>query len=160
QTDFYILKPVRPSAGNRLLLYEVANRGNKLAMHFSFNRQASGGNDPSTAADAGDGFLQQRGYTLVWRGWQADVQPCAARLTVQVPVATEAGTVITGRVRTEYIVDTPTYTLNLSSGPFTGPAHTSYETVSLDTSTARLTRRTREADMPLSVPGDAWAFAD
>jgi hypothetical protein len=160
QTDFYILKPVRLSAGNGLLLYDVANRGNKLAMSFSFNRQASGSNNPSTASDAGDGFLQRRGYTLVWSGWQADILPGANRLTIQVPVATDGQGVITGRVRAEYIVNTPMRTLNLSSGTYTGLTHASYETVSLDTSAASLTMRTREADPRRPIPSTAWAFAD
>ena len=37
-----------------------------------FNR-AGGSQDPTAAADFGDGFLMKDGYTVVWVGWQFDV---------------------------------------------------------------------------------------
>jgi hypothetical protein len=49
--DFYILKPVDLARGNGRLLWEVNNRGNKLAL--SWFGDAPGTNDPTTAADAG-----------------------------------------------------------------------------------------------------------
>jgi hypothetical protein len=63
-------------------------------------------------------------------------------------------------VRAEFIVNASVSTLNLSSGNFTGLTHTSYETVSLDTSTATLTMRVRESDPRIPIPASQWAFAD
>src|SRR5438477_226134 len=114
--DVYFLKPHEVSRGNGTVLYDVVNRGNKVALNF-MNLGAAGGNEPT---DAGDGFLQQEGYTVVWSGWQADVLPGNNRMTMTVPVARGAnGAEITGRVRGEYIVVTPASTQNLSSGFFT-----------------------------------------
>src|SRR5258708_22172015 len=67
-SDLYILKPRDPQNGNGAVLYEVSNRGRK-GMLAMFNRGGSAA-DPRTAADLGDNFLLERGYTLVWLGWQ------------------------------------------------------------------------------------------
>src|SRR5215471_15678958 len=66
--DFYLLKPVDLRKGNRRLLYDVVNRGNKLALN-NLN-DAPRVNDPSTAADGGNGFLMRQGYSILWSGWQ------------------------------------------------------------------------------------------
>src|SRR5579872_2848979 len=44
-SDFFLLKPIARHSGNRRLLYDVNNRGNKLALG-AFNHRD--GNDPST----------------------------------------------------------------------------------------------------------------
>lgn len=156
-TDIYILKPHDLALGNGTILWDAANRGNKVALAL-FNAGVVGGNEPT---DAGDGFLQHQGYTLVWSGWQPDVAPGGGRMTMTVPVAhAPGGGEITGTVRGEYIVTAPTSTQNLSSGTFTGLTHTSYETVSLDTSRAVLTRRVKETDARVPVAATDWAFAD
>ena len=154
--DIYLLKPHDLALGNGTILWDAVNRGNKVALAL-FNMGAVGGNEPT---GAGDGFLQQQGYTLVWSGWQPDVAPGGGRLTMTVPVAHQGGAEITGVVRGEYIVTAPATTQNLSSGSFTGLTHRSYETVSLDTTRAQLTRRVKETDARIAVPATDWAFAD
>ncbi len=155
--DVYILAPHDPARGNATMFYEAVNRGNKLGLGL-FNFGTVGGNEPTSA---GDGFLQSQGYTLVWSGWQADVAAGGGRMTLSVPVAHRPdGSEITGRVRGEYVVTAPTSTQNLSSGTFTALTHTSYETVSLDTRDAVLTRRVKEADPRVAIPATDWAFAD
>src|SRR5262245_1716325 len=69
-SDFFLLKPVDASRGNRRLFYDVNNRGNKLALGAFNNR---GGNDPLALADAGNGFLMRQGYSILWCGWNGDV---------------------------------------------------------------------------------------
>jgi hypothetical protein len=155
-TDFYLLKPVDATRGNGLLYYNVVNRGNKGGLN-ALNFGVVGGNEPT---DPGDGFAMKRGYTFLWSGWQPDVLPGGGRMTMRVPIATEAGAEIADTIRTEYIVNAATNTLNLSSGSFTGLTHASYETVSLDNSTATLTIRMGEANPRELVPNDKWAFAD
>src|SRR5512145_381541 len=54
--EFLVLRPTVAARGNGTLLYEVNNRGN-IAILRQINGAASGGNDPATAADAGNGFL-------------------------------------------------------------------------------------------------------
>ena len=156
-TDVYLLAPHDPARGNATILYDAVNRGNKLALGL-FNVGVVGGNEPTSA---GDGFLQRQGYTLVWSGWQADVAAGGDRMTLSVPVAHRPdGAAITGRVRAEFIVTAATSTQNLSSGSFTNLTHTSYETVSLDTQGAVLTRRVKESDPRVAIPAAGWAFAD
>ena len=92
-TDIYILKPVDLDNGNHRLFMEVNNRGGKL---FGRLNNSPGGNNPTTADDAGEGFFMERGYTLVWSGWEALVQEGNDRLTLTVPVATNDGETITG----------------------------------------------------------------
>ena len=152
ETDVSILKPVDPSRGNRVLLYDVVNRGNRVATG-AFNIGATADNP------AGDGFLQRRGYTVVWSGWQGDLLPGGGRLSIRVPVAHEAdGSPITGRVRTEFTPNAPAATQTLTAGFSSNTP--GYPTVSLDNAGAVLTRRMRQADAPEIVPNSAWAFAD
>ena len=74
QYTFTLLKPIDLAKGNRVLLYEVVNRGNKQLAGFNV------GGDP------GDGFFYRRGYTILWSGWQGDVVPTATNETIQCSV--------------------------------------------------------------------------
>ena len=96
--DFYCLKPRDPRHGNHSVLFEVSNRGGK-GMLGSFN--LGGSFDPRTAADFGDGFLLEQGYTLVWLGWEFDVPPGPDLMRLYAPVAQG----ITGLVRSEISLD-------------------------------------------------------
>lgn len=96
--DLFVLQPLDPARGNGALLFEIANRGNKGLLQ-RFNR-APRGNDPTTRADLGDGFLMREGYTLVWVGWQFDVDPPLLRLEAP-PVSNPTS----DRVRISFIVD-------------------------------------------------------
>ena len=69
--DLYVLKPRDPARGNGTALFDVVNRGVKLAV-WMLNR-GDFSLDPRTAAELGDGFLLEQGFTVVWLGWQADV---------------------------------------------------------------------------------------
>src|SRR5205807_6135802 len=92
--DFFILKPVNLRDGNDKLFVEVNNRGNKLFGPFN---GSGGGNNPNTAADAGDAFLMNQGYSLAWNGWDISAPAGNNNLTITVPVATQRdGSTITG----------------------------------------------------------------
>lgn len=147
-TDFYILKPVDPAKGNRGLFVEVNNRGNKL---FGGLNNSGGGNDPTTAADAGEGFLMKRGYALAWNGWDPSAPPGNNRLTIRVPVAHNPdGSTITG----------PSYEYIVADNATTTTSSLAYPAASLDTREARLTVRSHLNDTPVPVPADGWEFAD
>ena len=108
--DFYILKPLNEANGNHTMFYEVNNRGNKLLFlspnHFFVG--AGGGNDPTTAADAGDGFLMRQGYTLVWSGWLGNLLPGGDRVIARLPVATNpGGEPITHLITTDFVFSAP-----------------------------------------------------
>lgn len=73
--DVYILRPLDSAKSNGVALVDVLNRGRKMVL-TGFNR--GGTNDPATEADLGDGFLMQRGFTIVWVGWEFDIRRYAA----------------------------------------------------------------------------------
>jgi hypothetical protein len=129
--DVAILKPTDPRRGNGRLFYDVLNRGNKIGLVLM--NDAPGANNPTKAEHAGNGFLMEQGYTVVWSAWQGDVPAGADRMLLSVPVA--AG--ITGTSREEFIFETMT-------NPAT--ADLSYPVDDFDTAKARLTVRAREGD--------------
>jgi hypothetical protein len=165
-TDVELLRPADAARGNRVLLFEVPNRGNKLALGAFNAGVPAGAAERNALAAAGDGHLMREGYTLVWLGWQADVLPGMGRLTLSVPVARHPdGTPVTGIVRAELTAPRPTTTLNLSSGWFSGLAHRSYPTAGPDNRAAfadgflpRLTVRARQQHPRVPVPSTEWSF--
>lgn len=99
-SDVYILRPLDAAKSNGVALVDVLNRGRKIALG-GFNRGAT--NDPVTDADLGDGFLMQRGYTVVWVGWEFDIRRISGRqgeaergagLAIQIPSARGVSDVI------------------------------------------------------------------
>jgi hypothetical protein len=67
-TDIDILRPLDLAKANGVLFFNIPNRGNKLGMQF-FNVDVSGGaGDINNLTDAGDGFMQRQGFTLIWFG--------------------------------------------------------------------------------------------
>lgn len=151
RTDFDLLKPVDPQRGNRRLFYDVNNRGNKLALGAFNNR---GGNDPRTLADAGNGFLMREGYSILWCGWNGDVRPGEGRLTMELPIATDNGEPLTGRVHAEICVNAPAFSQPIAWGN-SEPS----PSVSLDNAGATLTMQPSADAMPVEVPRTEWAFA-
>src|SRR5579862_8588470 len=101
--DIYVLKPRDPAWSNGSVLFEVSNRGGK-GMLGMFNR-ATGSLDPRDPEHFGDGFLLQRGYTLVWLGWQFDPPSREGLMRLYAPVAKDGDRTITGLVRSEVVVD-------------------------------------------------------
>src|ERR1700682_1617103 len=99
-TDVEILRPTVAANGNRRLFYEVLNRGGKLGLTL-FNDNPAVINDLVKASDAGNGFLMNRGYTLVWSGWQGDIAPGGGRMTFSPPVVPDT----TGLARVDFIFD-------------------------------------------------------
>ena len=65
-----IIRPVDATKSNHRLLFEINNRGNILSFGL-LNDAAKNSNDPSTAADAGNGFMMRQGYTFVSSAWDA-----------------------------------------------------------------------------------------
>jgi hypothetical protein len=151
-TDISILKPVDESRGNGVLLYDVVNRGNKIVPGF-FNVGVTAANP------AGDGFLENQGYTLVWSGWQGDLVPQSGQLGIRVPVAHgRGGDPITGLVRSEFTLNVPAGTQTLTAGFSSNTP--GYAAANLDRSAAVLTQRVHQYDPPQVIPNSDWAFAD
>ncbi len=83
-SDLYIIRPKDAARSNGIALIDVLNRGRKPILG-GFMRGAS--NDPSTDADLGDRFLLDRGFTLVWVGWEFDVRRVNGLMAITVPSA-------------------------------------------------------------------------
>jgi len=166
ETDIDILRPADRTRSNGVLFFNILNRGNKGGLSLFNTEVLPVTADINALARPGDGFLQRQGYTLIWFGWQADVTPGANRMTMKVPVARNPdGSSITGTVRSELTSNTPTTTLNLSSGWFTALSTAAYPTVSTDNKTAlpdgfrpTLTVRGREHSPRLPIPNEEWSF--
>lgn len=155
-TDFFLLRPKDPNRGNRRLLYDVNNRGNKLAV-WTFN-DGSFQNDPSTLADAGNGFLMRQGYSVLWCGWNGDVvQDDKKRLLLGVPVARENGQTITGKIYVEICRDETALSQPLAWSPWGVPA--AYAAVDVNDPSATLSMRPSRAEPAVDIPRDRWAFA-
>ncbi|MGA7484685.1 MAG: hypothetical protein WBW26_22725, partial [Bradyrhizobium sp.] len=136
-TDVEILRPTVAVNGNRTLFYEVLNRGSKLGLAL-FNDIPAVTNDLVKATDAGNGFLMNHGYTVVWSGWQGDIVPGGGRMTFSPPVVSG----VTGLAREDFVFD---HTNNPATGTLSYPA------ADLDPANTKISVREREAD-PRATP--------
>src|SRR5580658_219323 len=151
EADFYLLKPVDSSRGNGRLLYEVGNRGGK-AMLRTFQK-AHPSADPKTREEFGDGLLMNRGYSLLWMGWQWDVPEGMMRMDM--PVATDHGAPITGIVRGNFIPNTKS-----AMQPLTDRNHRGYPVVNRESAENYMTVRDRPLDPPQRIAREKWRFVD
>ena len=101
-SDLYILRPKAPR-GNGAALVDILNRGNKIVLN-GFDR--GGSPDPATENDLGDRFLMRFGFTVVWVGWEFDLEDRPMTMKIHVPAAAEHGT-ITGVVRATFTAGAP-----------------------------------------------------
>ncbi len=152
EADVFILAPKDLAKGNRAILYDVNNRGNKLALGM-FN-SAPSSNDPATPAHAGNGFLFRRGYTVVWCGWIGELLPGNNRLLLRAPVVEDGGKPIRGIVRYEMVTDEPAETLPLSRRE----NHGSYPPTAKGEAEGVLTWRQRETDARVVIPRGQWSL--
>lgn len=136
--DVEILAPVDRQRSRRALLYDVNNRGNKLALG-QFNTGA-------------DEFLMRQGYVVVWSGWIAETAPGGGRLRLQAPPALAQGQPLVGIVRAEVVVDAVTPRANLGQWAQQG----SYEPTERGAAEGQLTWRLREQDPRVSIPRSQW----
>lgn len=154
EADLEIIRPVNAVASGGTLLYEVLNRGNKLAGRLNgvIGADVAKSNDPQTLADAGSALTFERGMTLVWSGWEPTVASRNNALTVRFPLAMENGAPMVRRIREEFqigkrVASSDTIVLT-------------YPAASPDKSKARLMTRRREGDVRTEVPASEWEFAD
>ncbi|HTZ68478.1 MAG TPA: alpha/beta hydrolase domain-containing protein [Roseiarcus sp.] len=149
---FLIIRPVDPAKGNQRLLFEINNRGNILSFGL-LNDAPKNSNDPSTAADAGNGFMMRQGYTLVSAAWDA-VSGTRADIgggpfLLDAPIARNPdGSDIVGPSLEEFVIDDDR----------TSVARLTYPAADLDTGKAVLTFRARPDEQLILVPADQWRY--
>jgi len=153
--DFFILQPSDLSKGNGKVFYEAPNRGSK--QYGGFAGMTGNANNPGAASDINTtatypAFLMNRGYTLVWSGWDAEPMVTATTDLIKavLPLAVNPdGSSITGPMY-EYLVSD-------ASGGVACFA-TYYSPSSTDTTKAVLTRRQYMTDTPTVVPSASWKW--
>jgi hypothetical protein len=146
-SDLYVLRPVDPARSNGVMLFEIANRGNKLLFGYFNGVRGSGTNDPMAPADFGNGFLMRDGYTVVWVGWQFDV--AAEVLGVDAPPV---------NMRTSPTPDVARFSFILNerateAAPGDLPR---YVPIDPNDPASTLTVRDKYRDTPTSLPRSAW----
>jgi hypothetical protein len=150
--EIYILKPINLRDGNDKLFMEVNNRGGKL---FGAFNGSSGGNNPTTAAHAGDAFLMNQGYSMAWNGWDISAGPGSdgTGLTISVPVAKNRdGSDITGPSYEYIVFDNNTTMTSTLAYAAANPA---------DKASATLTVRDRlrdSGDQITTIPASGWEY--
>jgi hypothetical protein len=152
--DFFILKPTDLSKGAHKVFYEAPNRGSK--QYGGFAGMTGTANNPGAVSDINTAatypaFLLEKGYTLIWSGW--DAEPMATATTdlikAKLPLAKNPdGSSISG----------PMYEYIVNDNSTTKCAATYYSPMSTDTSQATLTMRQSMTDTPITVPTSSWAW--
>ena len=146
--DIFILKPVDLRRGNHKVFLDMNNRGNMRVLRLN---DVALTNNPTTAADAGSGFIMNLGYSVVGNGWDLGATSEDAGLTISLPIAKSPdGSSITGPSY-EYI------NFNNATSVRYGLA---YPTATLEKSEATLTVRVRLGDRPTTIPATAWEYVD
>ncbi|QDC11001.1 hypothetical protein FHY55_17965 [Oceanicola sp. D3] len=135
-----ILRPAGEGSG--VLFYEVVNRGRNLSF---MGLNLSPGGSGFDISKPGDGFLMNRGHTLVWSGWQTHLGEDF--LNLNLPTAEG----VTGQSREQFIFDDGE---TVSTGTLTYPA------ADMDPAKATLTVRA-DTDSPRETPeGLSFRYID
>src|SRR6516162_2102694 len=150
--DVRILAPADQTRGNHRLLFDVPNRGNRLAL-ATFNGVPRPIN-PAGPTDAGNGFLMRHGYTVVWCGWQHDVPEADGLMRIKVPEAQIDGRPVSGRLLVGFQPSKPSQVQLLSDR-----GHRPYPSDDLDNPNAVLLVRDGEEARPRTIPRESWSFA-
>jgi hypothetical protein len=154
-TDFFLLKPADARKGNGVLLYDVNNRGNMLALS-TFN-EGERTNDPKTPAHAGNGFLMRHGFSVLWCGWNGEVQADETqRLLTGLPIVMENGQTITGRAHLEISSTEKVFSRAFSWSPWGVGA--AFPSLTLDNADASLTMREHRGAQGVELSRSEWAF--
>lgn len=153
RADFCLLQPSDPARGNRRLLFEVLNRGRKLApRHLNHAPPAA----PSARIDPGDGFLLRHGWTLAWCGWQWDVVRDEALMGLEAPEALDpaTGRPCTGEVLCHFQPNAPGRDHLLADR-----VHQPYPAADVADPDAVLTARDWPDGPATVIPRKRWRFA-
>lgn len=149
--NFYILKPHDLSKGAHKLYYEAPNRGGKLSGGLL---KLASGNDPgvsTTGAQAQNGFLTTRGYTMAWSGWDfaGGTDASGNKSIINLPVArNKDGSSITGPAYEYFVTAGTTNKLPINYVPADAT----------DKVTAHLTHRVHLDDAPQPVDPSHWNY--
>lgn len=142
--EFEILRPADAGKGNGTLLYDVNNRGRKVALR-NFN-DAPASNVLDKPEHAGDGFLMRNGFTVVWSGWIPGLPKGGGLMHLDVPSAKG----VQQAVWDEFLFNEHGQTA----------ARLTFVAASTSQARAQLTVRDRNEDSPSVIQPAAWEFVD
>jgi len=159
--DVVVYRPVVLAKSSGLMIYEPVNRGTSLLLGF-FNNAAT--RDPKSPDAAGDGWLFERGHTLVISGWQVDypgaptspMNVALASRLVRAPNASPLGARLpvvagkTGLTREQF--------LDVGAEP-TFIGHLTYAAADVS-APATLTVREKDEDERTAPAGLTWRYVD
>ena len=155
--DATFLVPVDPGRTNRALLFEVPNRGNRLAMR-SFN-MAPFDLMPTDEIPVGDGFLFEHGWCIAWCGWQWDVPHPSVRMGLRAPAVPPAERVPAGRMQLRIQPDGASESFALTDHHVGSVGnHAPIPPLDPDEPGAALFVREHLFDTPARIPRDRWSF--
>ncbi len=151
--NFYVLAPADPAKRNGAALVEISNRGGKaLLQTFDF---AKGSSAPLSGEDLGDRFLLDRGFTLVWIGWEFDVPDEPGLMRLRAPLALDHGKPVEGLVRSEWTGDDLVRTISLGDRSQVG-----YPVANPNDPANVMYVRDRVDGPRTKLPRSQWKFAD
>ena len=151
RSAFVAVQPVDAKSGNGRVLLDVPNRGRCLSL-IQFNRAPRDQAD-AIAFDPGDGFLFERGYSVVSVGWQWDIahdQGIWHDAPIAGPQPGSDGTPIEGQVVCHLLANSPAQSLHfgqLGAVPYPPADPADPRAQLIERATGRV------------VPHDQWRFA-
>jgi hypothetical protein len=141
-SDLYILKPKDSARSNRAILFDVVNRGGRTVLG-------------SLMQDDQDGFLMERGYTILAVGWQFDVAT-GRGLRLESPGVTDGGGTIYGKARYWFRTSSPTKVIPFS---FAARGAVPYEVADPDSNEHILSKRLSILDKRMVIPRNNWSYS-
>ncbi|NMP16075.1 alpha/beta hydrolase domain-containing protein [Thalassotalea sp. Y01] len=149
KANYVVIQHQDPKLRNGALI-EVSNRGSKASLrYFNFAPRSA---MPTQASHLGDGLIQEMGMSMIWVGWQGDLNAGEHVLRAQLPKALGQA----GWARSDWTVDTPKSLLSLAHRP---QIDTVYPVEFSKESQAWLTRRMGRDSLKSVVPRDSWQFS-
>jgi hypothetical protein len=136
--DVVVLMPTR--GGNGVALLDVVNRGREI----------------------GDGFLLERGFTVVAVGWEFDAPRGNGQITLDAPIATDNGAPIAGIVHATFVPDRAEATVrvgDLAPGA-AATATVTYPAVDPNAADAVLIVRDRFEAAGTAIAAERWRLAE
>ena len=156
--DLYLFRPKDAKKGNGALLLEIPNRGGKGLLRL-INGATTGGADPTSESDFGDGWLLRQGYTFGWLGWQWDVAEESGNMRLYAPVAKGPKGPLTGLLRDDFTLPEKRYDMPLGHMIVGRIGGREYPVAAPDDARNVLTVRDAPTAQRRVIPRKDWSFA-
>jgi len=155
-SEFMMLRPTNlMEPASDVAVVDIVNRGG--ITHYVFNLNRNARTSAESAEFYGDALLMNRGVTIVAVAWQWDVQPGGAALHFQAPTVGSPTQQITGIVRSDITIDSPTSSIPLGHSLAGGAV--GYPVADPNDPANTLTVRDRPTSARRIIPHSEWRFA-